>query len=156
LSEPDYVGLQAAAEATGLRVTVGALILDGAGRVFVHRRGWNRSLFPGCWDIVGGHVEPGEGMLEALAREVEEETGWRLVGTPVLVNVVEWEGRREFDFLVDVEGDLENPRLEFPEHIEFCWVEPAELPLLDETGYADERLVSRIVEVNRSRHSPGA
>jgi len=156
LSEPDYVALQAEAEAEGLRVTVGALIFDAAGRIFVHRRGWERSLFPGCWDIVGGHVEPGESMLEALAREVEEETGWRLVGTPTLVHVAEWLGRREFDFLVDVEGDLDNPRLELPEHIEFRWVQPAELLLLDETGYADEALIHRLEELTGRRSSPDA
>ena len=137
-------------------MAVGALILDGAGRVFVHRRGWDRMLFPGCWDIVGGHVEPGEGMLDALAREVEEETGWRLVGTPVLAHVGEWEGRREFDFLVDVEGDLDNPRLEIPEHIDFRWVEPAELLVLDETGYVDDRLISWIAELNGRRRASGA
>jgi 8-oxo-dGTP diphosphatase len=156
LSEPDYAALQSEAEAAGLRVAVGALILDDAGRVFVHRRGWDRSLFPGCWDIVGGHVEPGEGMLEALAREVEEETGWRLVGTPSLVHVSEWEGRREFDFVVDVEGDLGKPRLELPQHIDFRWVQPSELLLLDETGYADEDLISRLVELIGGRGSTGA
>jgi len=155
LSE-DYVALQRAAEAEGFRVTVGALIFDAAGRVFVHRRGWDRALFPGSWDIVGGHVEPGETLLEALAREVEEETGWRVVGTPDLAHVGEWEGRREFDFLVDVEGDLDNPRLELPEHIDFRWVQPAELPLLDDTGYADEGLIARVVELNGRRSSPGA
>src|SRR6266545_8127579 len=105
----DHASLQRRAEADGRRCTVGALIRDGAGRVFVHRRGWGRELFPGCWDIVGGHVEPGETLLEALSREVEEETGWRVTGTPVLVHTADWEGRREFDFLVDVDGDLDNP-----------------------------------------------
>ena len=147
MSEPDYAALQAAAEADGLRVTVGALIVDDRGRAFVHRRGWDRELFPGCWDIVGGHVEPGESMLEALAREIEEETGWRLVGEPALVDVSEWKGRREFDFLVEVEGDLGRPRLELPQHIEFRWVSLEELPLLDENRIVDEGLVRRLVEL---------
>ena len=47
---------------------VGALILNRDGHVFVHRRSWQRRLFPGCWDIVGGHVEPGEDLLAALER----------------------------------------------------------------------------------------
>jgi 8-oxo-dGTP pyrophosphatase MutT (NUDIX family) len=33
---------------------------------------------PGTWDVAGGHVEPGETPQQALAREIEEETGWRL------------------------------------------------------------------------------
>jgi 8-oxo-dGTP pyrophosphatase MutT (NUDIX family) len=122
----------------------------------VHRRGWDRDLFPGCWDIVGGHVEAGETVLEALAREVHEETGWRVVGTPVLVHTADWQGRREFDFLVEVEGDLDHPRLEVPEHVEYRWVPPAELLSLDETGYVDEDLVSRLVELTGSQGSPAA
>jgi 8-oxo-dGTP pyrophosphatase MutT (NUDIX family) len=53
----------------------------------VHRRSWDRRTFPGCWDIVGGHVEAGEDLLTALNREVEEETGWQLSGSPQLAYV---------------------------------------------------------------------
>ena len=152
MSEPDYAALQSAAEAEGLRVAVGALIVDEHGRVFVHRRGWDRSLFPGCWDIVGGHVEAGEGMLEALVREVEEETGWRLAGMPSLIHVAEWQGRREFDFLVEVEGDLSRPRLEVPKHVEFRWVGPDDLALLAENRDLDDGLVRKIVELALGSH----
>jgi oligopeptide/dipeptide ABC transporter ATP-binding protein len=57
---------------------VGAVIVDAEGRAFVHRRGPNRTLVPGCWDLPGGHVEPDEAPLDALRREIEEETGWHL------------------------------------------------------------------------------
>jgi 8-oxo-dGTP diphosphatase len=147
LSEPDYAALQAAAEAEGLRVAVGALIVDGAGRVFVHRRAPDRELYPGLWDIVGGHVEPGEGMLEALAREIEEETGWRLVGTPTLAHVADWNGRREFDFLVDVDGDLSRPRLELPQHVELRWVGREDISLLDENRDVDGGMIRRLAEL---------
>lgn len=86
-------------------------------------------------------------MLEALAREVEEETGWRLVGTRSLIHVADWLGRREFDFLVDVEGALDRPRLELPKHVEFRWVGPDDMQLLDENRAIDEGLVRRLVEL---------
>src|SRR5688500_9510876 len=60
----------------GERWIVGAVIHDGTGRIFVQRRSEDRSLFPGAWDLVGGHLEPGEPILGCLAREVSEETGW--------------------------------------------------------------------------------
>ena len=147
MSSPDFAALQARAEAEGLRVTVGALLVDEDGRAFVHRRGPDRSLFPGCWDIVGGHVEPGEGLLAALAREVEEETGWRVVGTPTLVHVSDWEGRREFDFLVDVEGDLGRPRLEVPKHVEFRWMGADDVSILAENRDIDGGMIRRLVEL---------
>src|SRR6266545_2070386 len=149
----DHASLQRRAEADGRRCTVGALIRDGAGRVFVHRRGWGRRLFPGCWDIVGGHVEPGETLVEALRREVEEETGWAVVGDPLLVHVADWERRmeppaaprREFDFAVEVEGDLRRPRVEVPKHVDFRWLADNELELLDENRGLDDGLVRRLV-----------
>jgi N-hydroxyarylamine O-acetyltransferase len=121
--------------------------------VFVHRRGWQRQLLPGCWDIVGGHVEAGESLVDALAREVEEETGWQLVGTPRLMFLADWETsdggrvdrRREFDFLVDVDGDLSRPRLEWPKHVESTWVGHTDLALLDENRGVDDGLVRQLV-----------
>lgn len=151
----DFDSLQRAAEADGRLSVVGALILDNAGRVFVHRRGPDRQLLPGCWDIVGGHVESGESLLDALAREVEEETGWSFSGVPTLAYVGDWETirdgaqvkRREFDFLIRVTGDLNRPRLERPKHVEFRWIEPADIQLLDENRRKDDGLVRRLVEL---------
>jgi 8-oxo-dGTP pyrophosphatase MutT (NUDIX family) len=109
------------------RLVVGAVIVDDAGQVFVHRRGPDRTLFPNCWDIPGGHVEPDESPLEALGREVEEETGWRLRRVIAELGEMRWTGddgipRRELDYLIEVDGDLNAPRLEWPDHVEFAWV----------------------------------
>lgn len=153
----DYGALHAEAEADGRRCVVGALILDDRGRAFVHRRSPERRFPPGCWDLVGGHVEPGESLLKALAREVVEETGWQLRGTPQLIHVVDWEApdgrRREFDFLVDVEGDLTRPRLEVSKHVEYRWLAESETALLDENRGEDGGVVRRLVELSlRSAH----
>lgn len=116
---------------------VDALIADPLGRIFVQRRSPDRRLFPGCWAIVGGHVEPGEGLLEALAREVHEETGWQLRRIEATAAVVDWrtpdgEPRREVDLLVSVDGDLAAPDLVWDKHTGFRWVTEADLHHLDE------------------------
>lgn len=59
-------------------ICVGALIRNDRGRVFVQRRSLTRRVAPGIWAIVGGHLETGESLEEALAREIKEETGWHL------------------------------------------------------------------------------
>jgi 8-oxo-dGTP diphosphatase len=64
------------------------------------------------WDLPGGRVERAELLLEALRREVAEETGLRVRGEPRLAFVQEGERRRagrrvhawrSFFFEVDVE-----------------------------------------------------
>lgn len=114
----------------GLRLVVGALVHDGAGRIYLQRRTLSRALFPGSWDLVGGHAEDGEGVREALAREVAEETGWRLNGLGPVVETIDWEEggvrRREIDLLVTVDGDLSRPRLEADKHSDGRWVNASE------------------------------
>jgi 8-oxo-dGTP pyrophosphatase MutT (NUDIX family) len=142
------------------QLVVGAVIVK-AGRAFVHRRGYDRSLFPGCWDIPGGHVNIGETPLEALRREVAEETGWHLRRVVVELGEIRWTGsdsvpRREIDYLVEVDGDLDAPRLERPKHIESAWIGVDELDRLMEGRQPDQTLLRDIVarglkEAARSR-----
>ncbi|MGP7795309.1 NUDIX domain-containing protein [Sphingomonas sp. CLY1604] len=54
--------------------TVCAIFMrDGA--VLLAKRAAHKRTYAGCWDFVGGHVEPGETPEQALIREVREETG---------------------------------------------------------------------------------
>jgi 8-oxo-dGTP pyrophosphatase MutT (NUDIX family) len=50
--------------------TVVALVRDGAGRVLLVRR-----VDSGNWEPPGGRVDPGETAVDALVREVREESG---------------------------------------------------------------------------------
>ena len=133
----------------GRRLVVGALVHDGAGRLFVQRRSEDRALYPGCWDVVGGHAEAGEGVLEALRREVAEETGWRLQAVGEVVEILDWEAggeaKREIDLLVTVQGDLHAPRLERGKHTAARWLTVDELPLLLERRDPDDVFIHDIV-----------
>src|SRR5436309_820874 len=144
-----------AALAEGRRPVVAGLLRNPEGKVFIHRRGPDRNFLPNGWDVLGGHVEEGESLLAALAREIEEESGWRLIGTPRLIYTVDWETsnegtpnrRREFDFLVEVEGDLDHPCLERPQHTEYRWIGRDELALLDENDGEGFGIVRHIIEL---------
>lgn len=113
---------------------VGALVRDERNRVYVQRRTADRRLLPGIWDIVGGHVESGETPEGALEREIEEETGWTLRRIEAVVADWEWEYdgvvRHELDYLVEVDGDLDAPRLEVGKHDASAWVGPDDLELM--------------------------
>lgn len=138
---------------------VGALIKDDRNRVYVHRRTADRRLLPGTWDIVGGHVEPGEAREEALARELKEETGWRLRRIEAVLAEWDWEvggvSRHETDYLVEVDGDLSAPCLEEGKHDASAWVGQEELALLM-AGRADgdRRLRDLVARAVRTRLTP--
>ena len=53
--------------------TMGAVPLDGSGRVLLARRAIEP--FRGDWNTIGGFLEYGEDPIEGLVREVKEETG---------------------------------------------------------------------------------
>ncbi len=141
--------LQMQAEQQGRGCVVGGLIIRPAGKLFVQKRALDRKLFPGCWDISGGHVEPGETLYEALSREIMEETGWKLARIVALVDIVDWEAKveetlakkREFDFLVQVIGDLENPQIERSKFSEFRWIDSEELEILQENRPQGETMI---------------
>jgi 8-oxo-dGTP diphosphatase len=95
-------------------------------------------------------VRSSETPLDALRREVEEETGWRLRRVVAELGESRWTGsdgepRRELDYLVEVDGDLDAPRLERPKHIEFAWVGIAELQRLTENRRPEQTLLRDVV-----------
>jgi len=63
----------------GLTLGVRALVVDEAGRIFLVKH----TYVPG-WYLPGGGVEPGETLLDALARELKEEGNIDLIEPPAL------------------------------------------------------------------------
>lgn len=57
-----------------LDVAVALVFRDG--RLFLQRRDPQAKAFPGCWELPGGKLEPGETAERALYRELEEELRW--------------------------------------------------------------------------------
>ena len=66
-------GLQRSVDYIG--VGVGAVMVDGQGRLFLARRGPEAKNERGLWEFPGGAVEVGERLAEALQREMREEYG---------------------------------------------------------------------------------
>jgi len=55
---------------------VHVLVFNKKGELFLQKRSKNKDVAPGKWDTsVGGHVNPGENLLQAAKREMEEELG---------------------------------------------------------------------------------
>lgn len=60
----DYIG-----------VSVGAIIFNNKGEIFLSKRSQNTKNEKGCWEAPGGSVEFGEKLEEAVKREIVEEYG---------------------------------------------------------------------------------
>ncbi len=63
----------------GLTLGVRGLVVDEAGRIFLVKHTYVRG-----WHLPGGGVEPGETLLDALARELKEEGNIDLLESPAL------------------------------------------------------------------------
>jgi ADP-ribose pyrophosphatase YjhB (NUDIX family) len=65
---------------TPISITVAALVRDGL-VLLVHRHP-SRRWYPDCWGLVGGHVESGESLHQAVSRECLTAVGrFRPVGS---------------------------------------------------------------------------
>jgi 8-oxo-dGTP diphosphatase len=123
--------------------TVGALLTDDRGRLLLVRRA--RDPYAGSWDVPGGFLEEAEHPLDALRRELREETGLAVepgefVGVrldhygdgpdaPTTLNLY-WTAR--------VTGG--EPRAG-DDAVEIRWFAPDELPHDDEIGFPNVREV---------------
>src|SRR5690242_3794004 len=52
---------------------VSVFVLNQYGEILIERRSESKDLFPGFYDIVGGHLQPREEPVEAAAQEIYEE-----------------------------------------------------------------------------------
>jgi 8-oxo-dGTP pyrophosphatase MutT (NUDIX family) len=66
----------------GMTLGVRAVVINDEGRVFLVKH-----TYIAGWHLPGGGVEPGETVLEALARELKEEGNIELTGPPILHGV---------------------------------------------------------------------
>ena len=85
----------------GYRPCVGILLLDGSGRIFVGER----LDTPGAWQMPQGGIDEGERAIDAVFRELKEETGietaellgisdiWRAYDLPPALAAKAWGGR---------------------------------------------------------------
>ena len=108
------------------KLVVGAIIIKD-GCILILRRASTEDFLPGLEEIPSGGVDAGETLLEALHREVWEETGLTITEICSYENAFDYvsgSGRktREFNFLVKTDGHhvTLNPK----EHDHFAWLSP--------------------------------
>lgn len=111
-----------------IQISVAALVRDGL-VLLVHRHP-SRQAYPDCWDLVGGHVEPGELPHEAVGRECLEELGVHVHDPVPIPMTVSDPALEKHAFLVTRwDGDPVNAAPE--EHDDLRWFGPGALADLE-------------------------
>jgi 8-oxo-dGTP diphosphatase len=101
---------------------VGAIITHADGRVLLIQRGNEPGR--GLWSLPGGRIEPGESDVEAVAREVAEETGLTVTVGALAGRVRR--GRYDISdyFATVVGGEVAAAT----DALDACWADPRDLP----------------------------
>jgi 8-oxo-dGTP diphosphatase len=60
-------------EITLTEIACAAFLRDGF--ILLAKRASHKTWYPNRWDLIGGHVETGESVENALVREAREEVG---------------------------------------------------------------------------------
>jgi len=89
------------------------------GRILLGRRAPHRKAYPDRWDVIGGRVEDGETVAQALVRELGEEIG---------IVPVAWE---ELCSVVDA-GPRERGEATYHMHVVHAWTGDGPVMLNDE------------------------
>tara|TARA_R110000824_G_scaffold122742_4_gene280146 strand:- start:1205 stop:1591 length:387 start_codon:yes stop_codon:yes gene_type:complete len=125
-----------------MRVGAVAVIFDKEGRVLIALRPKEDRWMPAKWALVGGKLNKGESPIEAVIREVEEETTLK-INNPVEFYISK-NGEVVYFFVRDYEGTVS---LDF-EHDDYAWVYPENLTNYDIVpGLVD--VVDRAQKVSR-------
>jgi GMP synthase PP-ATPase subunit len=136
----------------GKNLGVKCLIFNKKSEVFTQKRNASRVIFPNLWETgIGGKVEEGENIRDAIEREVFEETGWKVSRIvdywgqeDWIVNdkmARDWQNfvpQRSFYFLIEVNGDLENPKIEKNKVDEYRWVNETQLDIFESNIESEE------------------
>ena len=108
-------------------------IIPRNGKVLVLRRKQGDYL-GGIDELPSGHVEQGESVLQALRREVKEETGLTVTQIHRLDSQFDYltgsgKKARQLNFVVDVEDS--RAKIALSEHSAYCWAGPKEVQALN-------------------------
>jgi len=98
------------------------------GRILLGKRSPHLMSCPNCWDVIGGHVEAGETVEQALIREAEEEIGLTPIHF-VPAGRIDRRAVHHFFLISDWRGG--EPVMLADEHTELRWYTIAEACALD-------------------------
>jgi 8-oxo-dGTP pyrophosphatase MutT (NUDIX family) len=105
----------------------GCIVLaKSTGRILIAHRGTKGLSEPGTWGTIGGAIDSGEDPLEAVKRELKEETGYAGGAKVIPLHVFEKDSFKYYNYLVVVSEEFV-PRLDW-ENQDAQWFRFGEWP----------------------------
>lgn len=106
--------------------------VDGQPKVFLAKRAATKRFLPGLYEMPGGHVDYGEDIVAALAREVHEEFKVSIkVGDPFACftyeNAIKQSHSIEVAYFAVLEDREENISINPEDHSEYGWFSEEEI-----------------------------
>lgn len=113
----------------GIEVVTGVIIENKKGKIFLMQSPkWGNT-----WIIPGGHVEPGEAILDSAVRETFEETGMQTKPIKILlyrelINPPDFNRPAHLlSFICIVKTQTEDVKIDTREITKYKWIDPKEI-----------------------------
>lgn len=141
-----FADMLSGARRDGMQSTVVGMTVRQGDQVLLLQRKADDDFLPGLWQIPAGHVEAGESVLQAVAMELLEETGWTLREIIALIDTFDYQGEagqrtRAWNFQVTARISA---TIVHQEHQAHAWVGAEDCERFPMTGEM-RRTVSRVL-----------
>ena len=109
---------------------VECIVRNSKSSILLLKRSKNNSIYVNKWQLPGGKTERGETALEAIKREVWEETGCMAVSISLIKRIKysqEFRGKHSVVMLSVFEGKLKGKIVLSEDHIEHAFFDPEKI-----------------------------
>ncbi len=122
--------------------------IDEVEKVLLLKRADTKKFLPGVFELLGGHIDFGEDIVDGLKREVMEEIGMSIsVGDPFAAftysNEIKKSHSVEVVYFAKFNDPLKNIKLNLKDHTESKWVTESEIASISPISDAELMIIKK-------------